>query len=265
MCYSWFVELLDFLVTSRARRSLLREYLSGGLDRPVSVSELARRSRLQPSTADRELERMEACGLVSSERVGKEKRVRTKTPAAARLRSALAVSRPRESPPSDRGTRAALAFYGAPLVVADGEVDPPPPVEVTLADGLRLAHSDPSVAGNLPVVLARSPHVDVAELARLAVLRGEGQALGFFLDLTDELSGERRFAEVANALRDGRVRRLKNFFSFDGRFKSLERDLAELNTPAAARRWHFLMNMSTESFRSYFRKGTGPTVNLGPS
>ena len=174
----------------------------------------------------------------------------------------MTVSKKGENAPSNLRARAALAFYGAPLVVADGDVAATPTLEVALADGLRLAHSDPSVAGNLPVVLARNRNVDVAELTRLALLRGEGQALGLFLELTDELSGERRFTEAANALRDGRVRRLKNFFSFDGRFKPLERDLAEMNTPTIARRWHFLMNISTESFRSYFRKGTAPTVSL---
>jgi hypothetical protein len=177
----------------------------------------------------------------------------------------VTVSKKGENAPSDLRTRAALAFYGAPLVVADGDVGATPTLEVALADGLRLAHCDPSVAGNLPVVLARNRNVDVAELTRLALLRGEGQALGLLLELTDELSGERRFTEAANALRDGRVRRLMNFFSFDGRFKPLERDLAEMNTPAVARRWHYLMNMSTESFRSYFRKGAAPTVSLGRS
>jgi DNA-binding transcriptional ArsR family regulator len=259
------VELLDFLVTSRARRSLLREYLGGGLDQAVSVSEVARRSRLQPSSADRELKRMEACGLVSSERVGKEKRVRTNAAAAARLRDALAASNGRGPASSAVRTRTALAFYGAPLVVGADDVGQPSRLEAAVADGLRLAHSDPSVAGNLPVVLSKNPEVDVAELSRLALLRGEGQTLGFFLELTDELSGSDRFAEVAKSLRDGRVRGLKNFFSFDGRFRPLERELAEVTTPETARRWNFLMNMSTDSFRSYFRKGTGPTVSLEPS
>ena len=259
------MELLDFLVTSRARKALLREYLSGALDHAVSVSEVARRSRMQPSSADRELKRMEACGLLSSERVGKEKRVRTNAAAAARLRAALALSTGRNGAGSSVRTRAALASYGAPLVVGAGSVGRAPSLEAALADGLRLAHSDPAVAGNLPVVLSKNPAVDVAELSRLALLRGEGQALGFLLELTDELSGQDRFAEAANALRDGRARRLKNFFSFDGRFRPLERELADVNTPDAARRWNFLMNMSADSFRSYFRKGTGPKVSLDPA
>ncbi len=262
------MNLVDFLVTSRARKALLRTVLGDGAG--GSVSELARRSRVVPSTADRELDRMEACGLVSTSRVGKEKFVRAnlhRAP-ARQLRKLLAL---REAVPGrgrgdDERVRAALAHHGAPLFVRRrlGARDVPP-LEPTVSRALRLAHSDPAVAGNLPVVLWRNrQRLDRAELVRLAVREGQGQTLGFLLELTDELAGETFFTPSASALTDRRVRKVRNFFSPDGRLSPHERELAVMNTPAVARRWHFLMNMSLESFASYFRKGTQPDVHLGP-
>jgi hypothetical protein len=95
--------------------------------------------------------------------------------------------------------------------------------------------------------------------------RGEGQTLGFFLELTDELAGADVFKAAAAPLEDKRLRRRKNFFSRDGRFGAYEEELALMNTPAVAKRWHFLMNMSLDSFKSYFRKGTQLSVRVGAS
>ena len=265
------MDLLDFLVTSKARKALLKTLVVGGFG--GSVSEVARRSRIRPSTADRELDRMEACGLVLCEHVGKEKVVTPNVHSSnvRHLRKLLAA-RASASPLTghrnvDARLRAALAYFGAPLFVpSDVELRKAPGLEVTLAAAMRLSHADPAVAGNLPVVLWRNrQQLDVNELARLAVREGEGQTLGFFLDLTDQLAGVSVFTPAAQALRDKRVRRTRNFFSRDGGFSEYERDLAVMNAPEVAKRWHFLMNMSLESFASYFRKGTHPSVTLVPS
>ncbi len=162
-------------------------------------------------------------------------------------------------------TRAALKFYGAHLLHSEYPPRKPPPLEEVLAAGLSCAHSDASLAGNLPIVLHRNPTVNLDELCRLARLRAESQTLGFFLDLTDELTGKQQFSAKAKTLRDRRLRRMRNVFSHDGRFSPFDRELAEINSPEVARRWHFLMNMSLESFRSYFRKGTERLVSLSSS
>lgn len=257
--------MLDFLVTSRARRALVNVLLTGELE--GSVSEVARRARIRPSTAERELTRMEACGLVAFERRGKEKLVRART--AAPVEALRALSRTpgrakakRQVRLADARVRAALSRYGAPLFADEAAAEPLPGLEETLAAALRLAHEDAPVAGNVPVVLWRNRNVDTAELSRLAVRAGEGQTLGFFLELTDELAGEDVFGNAAQALRDKRVSRPRNFFSRDGRFGPYEEELALAATPEVARRWHYLMNMSLDSFRSYFRKGTEPRVDL---
>jgi hypothetical protein len=210
---------------------------------------------------------MEKCGLVSFERVGKEKVVVARRD-AGKVRALRALRAPMGSQATKRRRkarlRAALAHYGAPLFVAETEVGTPPGVEEAVASGLRLAHEDPAVAGNLPVVLWLNRELDVQELATLALRAGEGQTLGFMLELTNELSGTAVFKDAADALRDKRHRKLKNFFSRDGRFGPYEEELAQLNTPEVAKRWHFLMNTGLDSFQSYFRKGVSPSVRLAP-
>jgi len=176
------------------------------------------------------------------------------------LPAALQV--PGQADERERRLRAALAHYGALLFVSDVELQAVPALELTLAEGLRLSHSDPAVAGTLPVVLWRNRHVDLDELVRLALRQGEGQALGFFFELTDQLASAGVFTAAAQPLREKRLKRMRNFFSPNGRFRPYERELAVRNTPEVAKRWHFLMNMSLESFASHFRKGTQPRVDL---
>jgi hypothetical protein len=195
---------------------------------------------------------------------------RTRLPRRGRDARALEVKachpahRPVMSERRRERVRALLAHFGAFLLVHRAEVSAVPRLEKVLAAGLRLSHQDPAVAGTLPVVLAKNPEVDVGELVRLAKQDGEGQTLGFFLELTDQLSGTDKFAATAALLRDKRRKKERNFFSVDGRFCPYEEELAVMHTPAVAKRWHYLMNMSLESFQSYFRKGTQPSVRLAP-
>lgn len=161
--------------------------------------------------------------------------------------------------------RADLCHYGAPLLAPARVRRGAASLEVTLAAALRLAHDDPAVAGTLPVVLWMNRNqLDTAVLTRLATSEQERQTLGFFFELTDELAGTSVFAAAARPLHGKRLREPTNFFSRTGGFHAYERELALLNSPPVAKRWHFLMNLSLESFQSYFQKGTRPTVRLHP-
>jgi len=76
--------------------------------------------------------------------------------------------------------------------------------------------------------------------------------LGFYLELTGRLGGDRRLVRRASGLRDRRRTALRPFFS-DGR-GAFARAAAEERSPALARRWGLLMNMELESFATAFRK-----------
>ena len=94
--------------------------------------------------------------------------------------------------------------------------------------------------------------LDYERLERAATQRDERQALGFYLELTGQLGGDRRLVRRARDLRDGRRTALRPFFSAGRR--SFARAAAQEKSPALARRWGFLMNMELESFATAFRK-----------
>jgi len=150
-----------------------------------------------------------------------------------------------------------LAHYGGSLYGTTAvKADEVPRPEYVLAEAVKLARQDAAVARALPVALYRTrAHLDMAELRRLATERGEGRALGFFLELTAELAGDQALARAARPLRPRRPRqRATQFFPVRSR---LERRLAEAKTPPVARRWDFRMNMGLDTFEGMFRKATG--------
>jgi len=126
-------------------------------------------------------------------------------------------------------------------------------LEETLARALPLARRHPEVACAWPVVLAKNlPQVDFAELEGTARRLGEKQALGFLLSLTAAFLKSESLRRKARRLYDARMKKPRDFFLMPRGDRA--RRLADENTPAAAKTWHFRMNLPLESFESFFRK-----------
>jgi hypothetical protein len=244
--------MLDYLVTSRARRQLLRLLW---VDRERgSVSALARASGVSFATAHRELEAMKAAGLTVAAREGVATVYRANPghPHADLLEALLAAGAPARGASGEQKLRGQLAALGAPLGGPAQTKRPPSPEDV-LADGLVLAHDSPTVARVLPVAFWRQrDNVDYARLERAATLRNERQALGFYLELTGQLGGDRRLAHRAGRLRDRRRTALRPFFT--GGRGSFAQAAAREKSPRLARRWGYSMNMELQSFAAAFRK-----------
>jgi hypothetical protein len=246
--------VLDFLVTSKARRRLLEALWRQGMT--GSTAELAERAGVGFASAHRELRAMEAVGLVVPERQNRALvyRANSAHPLADALRAMVA---PPLRPAEDvevRRVRAQLAALGAPLQHEAVEPADGSPVEEAVVRGVRAAHRDPDVARTLPLCLYwQRDKVDPMQLRHYAAQLGEKQSLGFFLDLTAELSGDRRFATWMAPLRDGRCTASRPFFCGHAHSRR-ERQLAEKRTPPVARRWGWRMNMDLDSFRSTFEK-----------
>ena len=243
--------MFDYLVTSRSRRQLLRRLWADSVS--GSVSALARASGVSFASAHRELEAMKAAGLTVAERDGVATvyRANLAHPQADVL-TALLTAPPAHGASEERRLRGRLAALGAPLGGPAPATRHPPPEEV-LADGLVLAHHNPTVARVLPVAFWRQrAKLDYERLERAATLRDERQALGFYLELTGQLGGDRRLVRRASRLRDRRRTTLRPFFS--GGRGSFARAAAQERSPGVARRWGFLMNMELESFATTFQK-----------
>ena len=244
--------MFDYLVTSHARRQLLRRLWGDGAS--GSVTALARASGVSFAAAHRELEAMKAAGLTVAERDGvatvyRANRAHRQADVLAAL---LKATVPAHGGLEEQRLRGRLAALGAPLG------GPAPrkrnlPAEEVLAEGLVLAHHSPTVARVLPVAFWRQrDKLDYELLERAATLRDERQALGFYLELTGKLGGDRRLVRRASGLRDRRRTALRPFFA--GGRGSFARAAAQEKSPALARRWGFLMNMELESFATTFRK-----------
>ena len=147
-----------------------------------------------------------------------------------------------------------LSHYGAALY-GSTRVNPStvPEPETVLAEGLKLSRQSASVARALPVALWKNrQRLNMDRLRREAERRGQTRVLGFFLDLTTKLSGETMFAAAAAKLYARAPAKPTQFFRPT---TWRERRLAELRTPAVARKWRFRMNMPMDSFVSMFEKG----------
>ena len=247
--------MLDYLLTSRARRQLLR--LVWGEGASGSVSELSRLAKVAFSAAHRELDAMREAGLARVERsgAGLVYSAETNHPQAELLRQLARSSEARVSPTgteSDEQVEAWLASAGAPLG-SPGVLGSVPPLEEVAAAALSFAHRSPTVARVLPLVLwRRLDELDLDRLRREATRRNEAQALGCFLELAGRLGNEPRLVEAARPLRDRRRRKLRLFFSGPHGPRALA--AARRNTPKEARRWGYLMNMGLDSFQATFDK-----------
>jgi hypothetical protein len=255
-------------VTSTARRELLRVLWKDGA--AGTVSELARLGGVAFASAHRELAAMKLVGLVTVDRPGGSSeiyRANRASPIAAAMEQLIAHgarrgAARREPLPDDDELRKRLRALGAPLLIEAAPARGAPPVEVTLAEGARLARRDATVARALPVAIWKQREtIDWDRLRDEARRVGEKHALGLLIELTAELAGDARLAEEAAPLRDKRVKKLHDFFA--GQKNAHERRLAELRTPAAARRWGFRMNQDHDSFASTFRKAQDASILAG--
>jgi hypothetical protein len=216
----------------------------------MSKAELARRGRLPLETVRR---------LLTSRDANPHFTMVTELlrPAGLGLFVGKLEEPPEEARPGADLVQAWLAHLGAPLYGSTSvKAEDVPGPERVLAEALPLARQDATVARALPLALHRTrARLDFPLLRRLAQERGQGRALGFFLELTSELSGDKDLARQARPLA-AEVRRRKRASQFFPVRSPTERRLGELKTPPVARRWGFRMNMSADSFSSMFRKST---------
>jgi len=247
--------MLEYLVTSRARKGLLEALWRDGAR--GSVSALARAVGVSFASAHEELEAMCAAGLAARERQGARLvyRARREHPDAALLARLLVKREPESAVERVEQMAEKLAALGAPFV-ADPRETAGESMEETLAEAVSLAHEDGHLAKVLPYVLwLNRKRMHLERLVAEATRRDERLALGFFLEVAGTLGRAPDLVRASRSLRDRRHRRVKQFFTrATGRYALA---VARLKTPSVARRWGYLMNMSLEAVAAVFRKHAG--------
>ena len=160
--------------------------------------------------------------------------------------------RPAVTSPTDQPIRSWLAQLGAPLLL-DAAPSPMPQLEKVFAQGVQAARRDASIARSLPVFIWKNrallqPSLLLQETRRL----DQRQTVGFFLELTGILGGDEALIRLSERLRDGRIRKDRDFFVHAQ--STYAQNIAKERTPALAKKWHLTMNLSLETFASTFRR-----------
>jgi hypothetical protein len=157
--------------------------------------------------------------------------------------------------PTPGQVRGWLADAGAPLVRSEAPASPPPKsLEELAVQAARVAPLDASLTRALPVFLWRNrSRLHLPVLVRMARRAREARVVGFFLDLTAELSADASLRRAADELRSNRAPRSSPFFRSTAR-SPFAREAARRNSSHVARRWGFLMNMPLDSFQALFGK-----------
>ena len=253
--------MLQFLVKSKARRRLLT--LLWVDEARGNVSALANEAGLAFATAHVELKEMRQFELANVEREGRSDVyfANFTHPQSAVLKALLLGSK-REVEPSDasENTKGWLKSLGVPLRVLDRSrvsngTKPAPSVSEVLVAGIQLARKDPTVARALPLGFwAQRDNLDIASLQDLVKRPEEKHALGFYLDLTGTLGGDRKLKRLAKMFKDGRMTSEREFFLLPS--TKARRNLSTAMTPKLARKWGFRMNLDYEAFESQFNKFT---------
>ncbi|MBA3393464.1 MAG: winged helix-turn-helix transcriptional regulator [Deltaproteobacteria bacterium] len=243
--------MLQYLVTSKVRRRLLS--LLWGEKHRGSVAELAHLAGVAFAGAHTELKAMQRAQLVVSHHDGGKQvySANVEHPDAATLQ-ALVASAARPVMPErseDERLKRKLVALGAPLRGLEPLEVSPSEQLTTLLEGARLARRDAVVARCLPLCFWNvRESVTVKAFEALSLHAEDKHTLGFFLELTGELGGDRRLLGLAESLRDRRMTALREFFQTGRREATREFDLAT--------RWGFRMNMDMDSFQSLFSKFT---------
>jgi hypothetical protein len=244
--------MLEYLVPSKVRRRLL--LLLWGENARGSVAQLAEQADVAFAGAHAELKAMQRAQLVRSEYDGRREvfEANLQHPESAALRALVAASAagpraPREK--DDEAVRSRLVSLGAPLRGVAPLAVPTAERMSALVNGVALARLDPTVARCLPLCFWRlRDDLDIKQLASLVNRPEDKHALGFFLELTATLGGDRRLAGLAENLRDARMTALRGFFQVGSSRDGLVRDFQ------LATKWGYEMNMDLDSFQTLFEK-----------
>jgi hypothetical protein len=143
-----------------------------------------------------------------------------------------------------------LTAFGAPFLAPPRKSRES--IERILSASLALSHESSQLASVLPYVLwLNRDRIDLERLVSEAKKQDERRALGLFLEIAGRLGRSPELVLAARGLRDRRRRRVRQYFTRStGRWAMA---LARRNTPSAARRWGYLMNMPLDSFASVFQ------------
>lgn len=246
-----YMGLLSFLFKTDAHRRLAELLWTDGLT--ASVHELSQMSGLPYATAHDLLKKMEKMGLVQKTKQGRATLFSSKLSSEELkpLQVLLGNVDRKQKPLAD------FAEMDLPLVGDFPEFRHTYAhnAEELLVKAVVLAKDNSSLLRTLPLLAKRlGSGLSAPQLVYWSKQHHVDRELGFLLDLTANLSGDKKYSTLARQLKDKRWSKQSSFLKREENLKGFQAKLAEQNTPELAKKWFLTLNMGLDSFRSTYLK-----------
>jgi hypothetical protein len=219
----------------------------------ASVNELSHLSGLSYSTTHEELQRMKSLGLVKMERSGK----------ATLFSSALADNEADVlvslfATKKKAGVRKTFSFddFKMPLLGDYSELQSEKmEVEELLVKAVHLSKKNASLLRALPLLLRKmGDNFDFNQLAYWSKRYETNRELGFLLELTAQLTKNKKYNKLAKKFKDKRWAKPDFYFESDFELAGFQAIAVDRNTPELAKKWYLKLNMGLDSFQSFYSK-----------
>lgn len=250
--------LLDFLFKTEAHRKLAELLWTGGLT--ASVHEFSLLSGLPYATTYELLHKMLSMGLVQKAQKGRA------TLFSSKLSSEQMNVFKALMGKTDVGEEKSLTEFSEmdlPLVGDFSELrnEKAKNVDELLVKTVLLAKKDSTLLRVLPLLVNRlGAKLNEQQLGYWSKQYHVDREVGFALDLTAKLSGEKRYSTLAKKLKDKRWSKPSFFLKSEEGLSGFRAKLVDENTPELAKKWFLKMNVGLDSFESIFAKYAGRTA-----
>lgn len=219
----------------------------------ASVNELSHLTGFSYSSAHEELQRMKSLNLVKMQRDGK----------ATLYSSALTdveeevVKNLFTTTGMENKKRVSFNDFNLPLLgdfselLTDEQLEP----EELLVRAVKLAKKNATLLRVLPLMLKKmGDELNLYQLVYWGKRYGVNRELGFLLDLTAEITKNKKFSKLARQFKDKRWSKPEYFFNSDNNLSGFQAKLTEKNTPELAKKWYLKLNMGLDSFQTLYAK-----------
>lgn len=219
----------------------------------ASVNELSHLSGLSYTTTYDELQRMKSLKLVKMKRNGKA----TYYSSALTDELTAAVKNLFEKVKTGNVKNVSFNEYNLPLLGDYDELlkNDKTSAEELLIKAVKFSKKNATLLRVLPLLVKRmGENLDIHQLEYWSKRYDTHRELGFLLDLTTELTKNKKFSKLARSFKDKRWSKSDYYFEGDRELKGFQAMLVDKNTPDLAKKWYLKLNMGLDSFESFYNK-----------
>lgn len=218
----------------------------------ASVNELSQLSGLSYSTTHEELQKMKSLDLVKMERSGKATLYSSALPEEeANVLVSLFAKKKEEAKQTVSFDDFEMPLLGDYSELQNEKME----VEELLVKAVYLSKKNASLLRALPLLLRKmGDNLDSNQLAYWSKRYETNRELGFLLELTAQLTKNKKYSRLANKFKDKRWAKPDYYFERDFGLKGFQAIAVDRHTPELAKKWYLKLNMGLDSFQSFYSK-----------